>query len=137
MSYTLTFAARHEYDTTQPGITVPVSLSFGAETVRLQAKVDSGADGCIFARTHGERLGLDIEDGQPTRFRTAAGGFPTYGHEVTLSVLGIETVATVYFAADPHFSTNVLGHIGWLNRVRLGLVDYEGRLYLSDYNDPA
>ena len=41
MSYTLTFAVRHDYDTTLPGITVPVSLGFGAETIRLQAKVDS------------------------------------------------------------------------------------------------
>ncbi|MEK7832762.1 MAG: aspartyl protease family protein, partial [Acidobacteriota bacterium] len=114
-----------------------VLLSSGAEAVQLQAKVDSGADGCIFARTHGERLGLNIEAGQPMRFRTAAGGFPTYGHQVTLSVLGIETMATVYFAADPQFSTNVLGRTGWLDRVRLGLVDYEGRLYLSDYNNPV
>ncbi|MBI1763692.1 MAG: hypothetical protein HYR56_19880 [Acidobacteria bacterium] len=137
MSYTLTFAARYEYDTHQQGITVPVTLSSGTEAAQLQAKVDSGADGCIFARVHGERLGLDIESGQPTRFRTAMGGFPTFGHEVTLTVLGIAVVAMVYFAADPHFSTNVLGHSGWLNRLRFGLVDYEGRLYLSNYNDPA
>ncbi|MGH9855489.1 MAG: aspartyl protease family protein [Blastocatellia bacterium] len=136
MSYTLTFAARHEDDTRLQGISVPATLSFGAETIQLQAKVDSGAEGCIFARAQGERLGLDIESGQPQRFSTAMGGFPTYGHEVTLSVLGIEVIATVYFAADPHFSTNVLGHTGWLNRVRFGLVDYEGRLYLSRYDDP-
>lgn len=137
MSYTLTFAARHEYDTKLQGITLPVAVSFGAEIVQLQAKVDSGAEGCIFARAHGERLGLDIESGQLQHFRTAMGGFTTYGHEVTLSVLGLAVVATVYFAADPHFSTNVLGRIGWLNRVRFGLVDYEGRLYLSRYDDAS
>lgn len=103
MSYTLAFATRYEYDTRQPGITVPVTLSFGIESIQLQAKVDSGADGCIFARIHGERLGLDVESGQPMRFRTAMGGFPTYSHEVTLTVLGIAVIATVYFAADPHF----------------------------------
>lgn len=26
---------------------------------------------------------------------------------------------------------------GWIDRARLGLIDYEGKLYLSDYNDPA
>ncbi len=137
MSYTLTFAARYEYDTRLQGINVPITLSSGAEIAQLQAKVDSGADGCVFARTHGERLGLDIESGQPTRFRTAMGGFLTYGHEITVTVLDIAVVATVYFAADPYFSTNVLGQVGWLNRVRFGLVDNEGHLYLSDYNDPA
>jgi hypothetical protein len=27
--------------------------------------------------------------------------------------------------------------IGWLDRVRLGLIDYDSRLYLSAYDDPA
>jgi hypothetical protein len=30
----------------------------------------------------------------------------------------------------------VLGRVGWLNRVRLGLIDYDGRLFLSAYDDP-
>jgi hypothetical protein len=68
---------------------------------------------------------------------TATGRFLSYSHEVTLTVLGIETTATVYFAADEDFPVNALGRVGWLDRVRLGLVDYDSRLYLSDYNDPA
>jgi hypothetical protein len=43
----------------------------------------------------------------------------------------------VYFAADAAFSRNVLGRQGWIDRIRLGLVDYEGKLYLSDYSDPV
>lgn len=124
MSYTLSFAARYDYDTTLQGITMPVTLSAGAESAQLQAKVDSGAGGCIFARAHGERLGLAIESGQPTRFRTVMGGFLTYGHEVSLSVLGIEMVSMVYFAADEGFSRNVLGRSGWLDRVRFSQLTY-------------
>lgn len=51
-------------------------------------------------------------------------------------VLGLEFQPTVYFAADENFTRNVLGRQGWLDRVRLGLIDYEGKLLLSDYNDP-
>ena len=57
------------------------------------------------------------------------------GAPVTLTVLGIALDTTVYFAAHEQFTRNVLGRQGWLNLVRLGVVDYEGKLYLSHYND--
>ncbi len=50
-----------------------------------------------------------------------------------MSVLGIETVSTVYFAKEESFTRNALGRQGWLDRVRLGLIDYEGKLFLSEY----
>jgi hypothetical protein len=46
----------------------------------------------------------------------------------------IETVSTVYFAKEESFTRNVLGRVGWLDRVKLGLIDYEGKLFLSEYN---
>lgn len=137
MSHQLHFLVRHSYDTGRAGIEIPIRLRSGSMEKRCDVKVDTGATHCIFERKQGERLGLDIERGVPEHFSTAAGGFLAYGHEVTLIVLGIETSATVYFAADPHFTRNVLGRAGWLDRVRLGLVDYDGRLYLSAYDDPV
>jgi hypothetical protein len=137
MTETLTFATVHQYDTRQVGIPVPVALQIGAKTVSFSANVDTGASVCIFDRSRGEALGLDIERGWPQEISTATGRFLTYGHEVTLSVLGVETTTTVYFAADESFTRNVLGRQGWLNVVRLGLVDYDGKLYLSHYDDPG
>lgn len=64
---------------------------------------------------------------------TATGPFDTFGHTINLSVLGIETESTVYFAADESFYLNILGRQGWLDRVKLGLIDYEGKLLLSAY----
>jgi hypothetical protein len=29
----------------------------------------------------------------------------------------------------------VRGRVGWLNQLRVGLVDYEGKLYLSRYDE--
>lgn len=135
MAETLTFAVLHKYDTRELGITVPVMMKVGNKSVRFSAKLDTGASICIFDRARGEALGLDIESGYAQEITTATGNFLTYGHEVMLSVLGIETYTTVYFAADTNFTTNVLGRQGWLERMRLGLVDYEGKLYLNNYDD--
>jgi len=41
----------------------------------------------------------------------------------------------LYFFADPAIERNVLGRRGWLDRMRLGLVDYDHTIYLSDYNE--
>jgi hypothetical protein len=54
-----------------------------------------------------------------------------------LGVLGIEVEATVYFAEDPAMPRDVLGQSGWLDRMRLGLVDHDRQLYLSHYDDAA
>jgi hypothetical protein len=32
---------------------------------------------------------------------------------------------------------DVLGQTGWLDRMRLGLVDHDRQLYLSHYDDPV
>jgi len=45
---------------------------------------------CIFERRYGEELGLDVEAGRAQRFRTMAGSFVAYEHEVTIQTLGIE-----------------------------------------------
>ncbi len=132
----LIFAVSYEYDSKQVGVTVPVRLRTWAEAIDLHAKIDTGASLCIFARKHAEQLGLVVESGVMKSFSTVTGTFVAYGHEVTIDVLGFETTTTIYFAADENFRRNVLGRQGWLDRVRLGLIDYEGKLFLSHYNDP-
>ena len=42
---------------------------------------------------------------------------------------------TVYFAAHESFTRNVLDRRGWLDQVRLGLVEYQSKLYLSRYDE--
>jgi hypothetical protein len=134
-SYAIEFSAIYEYNTLKTGITLPVLLRRDSLAVDFEAKLDTGSSHCIFARNLGENLDLEIESGLPEKFATAVGSFTAYGHELTISVFGIETFTTVYFAADEHFARNVLGRQGWLDRVKLGLVDYEGKLFLSPYNE--
>ena len=91
----------------------------------------------MFERGFGESLSLNVESGVRQEFRTAAGHFLAYGHELTLSTLGIEVDATVYFFADEAIRKNVLGRRGWLDRVRLAIVDYEQILYLAPYDSAS
>src|ERR1700749_4226401 len=135
MPYSLSFRERLDYDAGQLGITVPVVLSLGYESVKVLAKVDTGAENCIFQREYGEELGIAIETGVPKQFRTATGSFLTYGHEVTVSSTGYEFNAMVYFSFDYNFIRNVLGRQGWLEQMRLGIVHYDGQIYASRYNE--
>lgn len=131
--YPINFEKLHLYDSGKVGISVEVSLKSGDLTSEFTAKIDTGATACIFNRASGERLGIEIETGEPQRFSTTTGSFLTYGHFVTLVVADFEFNSLVFFAEDENFNRNVLGRNGWLDRVIIGINDYEGKLYLSHY----
>jgi hypothetical protein len=137
MAHRLSFSESLTYDAGQPGITVLVTLRVGQAQVNCEAKVDTGASLCVFARSYGEQLGLDIADGLRQIIGTVTGSFVAYLHEVDFSVAGLEFSAFVSFTEEESFQRNVLGRRGFLEQVTLGLVDYEGRLYLSRYPDGA
>ena len=99
--------------------------------------VDTGASFCIFQRVHAETIGIAVDSGEPMRISTVTGGFDAYAHRVALGVLGIEVEATVCFAEDYAMPRDVLGRTGWLDRVRLGLVDHDRQFFLSHYDDAA
>lgn len=134
MPETLEFDIIHNYSLYDIGITVDLILQSGNLKVDVVARIDTGSTYCVFERHHGEGLDLEIETGIPIEIGTATGSFKAFGHLLTLSVLGIETVSTVYFAESDYFDRNVLGRIGWLDRVKLGLIEQEGKLFLSEFN---
>ena len=135
MAETLEFDVVHNYSLFEIGITVDATLQSGNLSVDIDAKIDTGSTYCVFERHYGESLDLDIESGLPVIIGTATGTFNAFRHELTLTVLGIETVSTVYFAENEYFDCNVLGRIGWLDRVKLGLIEQEGKLFLSEYRN--
>ena len=134
MTHRLTFAVAHNYSSGD-AIRLPVTLSSGGEEIRTDAFVDTGATHCVFGREIAASLGLDVGAGARLRIGTVTGGFDAYGHTVTLETLGYSFEVTVYFASHEGLPRNVLGRRGWLDRVRLGLVEHDGRLYLSGYGD--
>jgi len=134
--HTLTFSVLRNYGHSWSGIEVPVTLRVDHHrSVDLLAKVDTGAEFCIFQREYADMLELPFEAGEHKRFATATGAFDTRGHSVTLSSFDFEFESVVFFATEVNFPRNVLGRQGWLDRLRVGLVHHDQRLYLSKYDD--
>lgn len=129
----LDFSVGQRYPTSDEGIVLPISLSIGDETVVARARLDTGSADCLFHRSLAEQLGIDVESGVLGRYRTMAGQFTAYGHEVTLRTLGLEWDALVYFHSAAGQEVNFLGRRGWLDHVRLGLIHYDESIYLSGY----
>jgi hypothetical protein len=129
----LSFTERFDYSRFND-IVLPLKLSSGKDNqVLLRAKVDTGSTFCVFQRRHADLLNIDTETGTQLRIRTATGSFTAYGHEVTIKVGQLEWLAEIYFAEDEGFPVNVVGRVGFLDRLRLALTDYEQLLYLGAY----
>ena len=133
MAFTLEFDNEILFNVNKTGIEVPVWLYRGDAAVSFNAKIDTGASSCIFECIHGEMLGLNIEDGTPENFSTNVGSFTAFGHNVTVSVADIALDSTVFFYAEDVSKRNVLGKKGWLNKLKIGIIDYDGKLFLSRY----
>lgn len=137
MPVSLDFDVTYNFDTLEPGITVPTILVYGDREVTVPAKIDTGSTDCIFERKYADNLKIEIESGEKTFFGTATGSFLTFGHELTVVVLGIRIYAKIYFIEEEEIHRNVLGRKGFLNLVRFGLIDYEGKLFLNSYNEKS
>lgn len=121
------------YAVDDEGITLEVRIEYVDASVKINAKIDTGATYSIFERRFGEALGLQIENGIRQRFGTATGGFYAYGFRVSLTVADFAVDSMVFFTENADFNKNVVGRIGWLDQVIIGLNDSEGKLYLSKY----
>lgn len=135
MTISLSFPINYQYLVTEAGITIPVILKSGEMISLCTAKIDTGAQFCLFKREHGEELGLDVEQGTRLTFQTLNGSLVGFGHEIAIQTLGLTFASTIFFAQEYGLPRNLLGRHGWLQNVRLGLIDYDQMLFLSDYND--
>ena len=109
--YRIEFTPVHSYGSDRDGVSVPVVLKAGENSVHLAASIDTGATFYIFRNELAEALGLDPAKATLKRFRTANSSFEAFGHEIEISVLGVTTVSTVYFFADASIDENVLGRV--------------------------
>jgi hypothetical protein len=125
----LSFDYSYLYPDHPDGLLIPVALQHG-QTFHN----DTAASVCLFSREIGEILGFDIEQGLYKRLGTLAGTLDAFGHEVGIQTLDIALNGTVYFARDYHLPRNLLGRTGWLNKLRLGLIEYDRLIYLARYD---
>lgn len=131
----LEFRSSHPYDNDQNGILVPITLKLGKEQVSFDAKLDTGAQHCLFQREYGEMLGLKVDQGQRLVFNTVNSPVIAFGHQISMEVLDLDFDLFVYFYEDAAINRSLLGRTGWLSKVRLGLVDYDSLIFLSHYDD--
>ncbi len=134
MAFPIIFDIRQQYRSLDEGITIETILVSGKHSILSQAKIDTGSQVCLFQRELGEQLGIDIECGPRIKLGSLAGSLPAFGHSVILHTLGLEFDSVIYFAADYGLERNILGRDGWLQKVRLAIIDYDSTIYLSAYN---
>jgi hypothetical protein len=128
----LDFEAQHEYEDAGAGIVVPIRLIHGERSVELRARVDTGAADCLFDRFYADALGLG-DSGVERDYRTVTGSFKAFGHELTIETFGLQWQAMVFFHAMGNPAHAFVGRRGWLDRLRLGIIHYEQRLFLRRY----
>ncbi|MEP6902852.1 MAG: hypothetical protein ABJA66_13955, partial [Actinomycetota bacterium] len=73
MIHQLEFEKLIEYDTGKSGISLDVNLKLIGREIPVSTKIDTGSTNCIFARSIGEMLGLEIESGELVRVSSAVG----------------------------------------------------------------
>jgi hypothetical protein len=133
MAFELEFTEAISYPEKDGGILLYVALSRAEFRASAEAVVDSGGSVCLFSREPGVALGLDVEAGLPKRLSSLGGPIDCFGREVTLETAGLSFQSIVYFAKYPNLPRNILGRQGWLRNLKLGLGDYENKLYLGKY----
>ncbi len=92
-----------------------VILRYGENDFQCEAKIDTGAQYCLFSREIGEILGIDIESGIRREFRTLTGTLTAFGHELTIGTLGELFDATVYFAEEYNLPRTFLAAMAGFN----------------------
>ena len=112
-----------------------MELTVGTNVVQVDAKLDTGANFCIFDRAYGDMLGLDVESGTKTLVSTANSTFHVFGHRLTMTALGLQLDVLVYFAADEDIRRSVLGRRGFIDQLRLCLIEHDGEFYISKFDD--
>lgn len=135
MSHHLVFDKRHYYkEDPRQVIFVPVELSANGIRVDVAAKLDTGAECCLFDRRWADWLGIDLESGPRRTFRGLTGRLDAFEHEITMRCFDIEFISRVYFTGELGVARDLLGRNGWLEHFRLAIVHYDREMFLSPYD---
>ena len=136
MAEILTFEISYLYADSTEGIAIPVALVSTNGIYNTWAKVDTGAEVCLFSNEAGLRLGLDVERGIPKTLGSVGGSrIESFGHEVVIQTFWIAMSSTIYFARYPGITRNLLGRLGWLRNLQIGLRDYDNKLFIAEYGE--
>jgi Aspartyl protease len=136
VAYEIVYHHRLAYDVSDGGIALPVIIAANGLTEAVTAAIDTGSTLCVFQREVAESLGVTVEDGIEDYVSAMGTIIRVYGHEATLTVGDLALDLFVYFPDYQNIPRNLLGRQGFLQRLRFGLDDYKGIVYLSRHDDP-
>jgi hypothetical protein len=120
------FDVLFNYADQEEGIEIPLVLNANGRSLMTVGFVDTGCGACLFSNEIGMDLGIDIESGEFAIFKSGAGGsVPAYGHPVVIEFLGIAFESSMYFAKYQGLKRNLLGRVGFLRKLRFGLIEYD------------
>lgn len=131
MNYQLDYSVKYIYDSRKVGISIKTILRRNDSFVAANAKIDTGAEFCLFGREYAEALNIEVETGYQKNLSTLAGDLSAFGHYVELETLGLKFDSLIYFAQDYALNRNLLGRQGWLQLIKFGLDDYRSEIYIS------
>jgi hypothetical protein len=117
MAFQVNFELRRQHDSLESGITIEAIQRHGEATINCAAKIDTGAQVCLFERDIGEFLGIEIERGLPIELASLTGMLPAYGHRIILETLGLAFETFAYFPESREMRPSILGRYGcfsWL-----------------------
>ena len=136
MAYEIVYHHRLAYDVNDSGITLPVIIAANGHIETVTGAIDTGSTLCVFQREVAELLGVRVEEGIEDYVSAMGTIIRVYGHEATLTIGDLALDLFVYFPDYQNIPRNLLGRQGFLQRLRFGLNDYEGIVYLSHHDDP-
>jgi len=109
-----------------------VRLANGSKAVDIRCLIDSGAGDCLFHRSIGELLGLEIQTGNPKIYYGIAGQSVTgYIHEIGLRVQGFSEWVTIEAGFIEPNLVPLLGQSGFFENYQITFERYRGRFELK------
>ncbi|PYS24027.1 MAG: hypothetical protein DMF72_06865 [Acidobacteria bacterium] len=111
---------------------IQVTLRDGNRAIDLWALIDSGAADCLFPRSIGEALGIDIESG---RFKNYTGiarqSVVGYVHKIELRVQGMSEWVKIEAAFIDAQVIPLLGEGGFFDSFQIVFERYRGRFEVN------
>ena len=115
---------------TQPYI--QVTLRHKNKALNLRALIDSGAADCIFHKSVGAALGIDIEAGEPKTYTGLANqSVVGYVHPVSLQVQGISEWVPIEAGFIDADLISLLGQSGFFDNFQIVFERYRGRFEVN------
>ena len=111
---------------------IQVSLRYGNRAVDLRGLIDSGAADCLFHRSIGEALGIDIESGRVKDYTgIARQSVVGYLHKIGLRVQGMSEWVEIEAAFIDAQVIPLLGEGGFFDSFQIVFERYRGRFEVN------